>query len=188
MARLVFLLEERSMERFLKELLPRLCPELELCQDCVFIPHEGKQDLERSIPRKLRGWNVPDDLFVIIRDQDSGDCVVIKQHLVDLCTQAGKTPALVRIACRELESWYLGDLAAVGRTYGMPNLHRRQGSTKFRNPDSLGSPARELKQIVPEFTKLGGAVAIGKEIALAGNTSHSFTALLSGIQGVLAGI
>jgi len=176
------------MERFLKELLPRLCPELDLFQDCVFIWHEVKQDLERSIPRKLRGRNVTDDLFVIIRDQDSGDCVVIKQHLVDLCTQAGKSPALVRIACRELESWYLGDLAAVGCAYDSPNLHRRQGSRKYRNPDSLGSPAKELKQLIPEFTKLKGATAIGKEISLEANKSHSFNVLLSGIQRVVEGI
>ena len=50
--KLVFLLEERSMQAALEGILPRLIPGVEfLC-----IPHEGKQDLEKSIPRKLRGW------------------------------------------------------------------------------------------------------------------------------------
>ena len=55
MRRVVFLLEEYSMKLFLDGLLPRLAPNLEYV--CVF--HEGKTDLERSIPRKLRAWREP---------------------------------------------------------------------------------------------------------------------------------
>ena len=55
MNRIVFLLEEYSMKVLLEGLLPRLFPELPfLC-----IPHQGKQDLEKSIPRKLRAWREP---------------------------------------------------------------------------------------------------------------------------------
>ena len=50
MNRVVFLLEEASMRDLLNGLLPRLYPDLTfLC-----LAHEGKSDLERSIPRKLR--------------------------------------------------------------------------------------------------------------------------------------
>ena len=63
MGRMVFLLEEQSMKELLDGLLPRLFPGLNfLC-----VPHEGKQDLERSIPRKLRAWRVPGDRFVIVQ-------------------------------------------------------------------------------------------------------------------------
>ncbi len=55
MNRLVFLLEEDSMRILLEGLLPKLFPEL-LFQ-CV--PHDGKQDLEKSIPRKLKAWREP---------------------------------------------------------------------------------------------------------------------------------
>ena len=49
MSRIVFLLEERAMQVLLDGLLPRLFPDLPfLC-----VPHEGKRDLELSIPRKL---------------------------------------------------------------------------------------------------------------------------------------
>lgn len=49
MSRLVFLVEERSMKVLLDGLLPRLFPDLAfLC-----VPHEGKQDLEKSIPRNF---------------------------------------------------------------------------------------------------------------------------------------
>ena len=55
MNRVVFLLEEYSMKALLDGLLPRLFPDL-LFQ-CV--PHDGKGDLEKSIPRKLRAWREP---------------------------------------------------------------------------------------------------------------------------------
>jgi hypothetical protein len=54
---LVFLLEERSMQAFLAGFLPRILPDGVGFQ---LVPHEGKTDLERSIPRKLRGWRTPE--------------------------------------------------------------------------------------------------------------------------------
>ena len=74
---LVFLLEERSMKELLEVLLPRIIPET-VTFKCIH--HEGKQDLEKSIPRKLKAWKTA-GRFVIIRDQDSGDCVEIKNNL-----------------------------------------------------------------------------------------------------------
>jgi len=62
---------------------------------------------------KTSGWQLPESVFVIILDQDSSDCHVVKQRLFELCTQAKKGDALIRVACRELESFYLGDLVAV---------------------------------------------------------------------------
>ena len=60
--KLVFLLEERSMKALLDGLLPRFLPDLKF--QCV--PHEGKHDLEKSIPRKLRAWQEPGVRFVIM--------------------------------------------------------------------------------------------------------------------------
>ena len=49
MNELVFLLEERSMQEVLQVIVPPLVPSHITCR---FIPHEGKKDLEKSIPRK----------------------------------------------------------------------------------------------------------------------------------------
>ena len=74
----MFLLEESVL---LHGLLPRLFPNLPfLC-----IPHEGKQDLERSIPRKLRAWREAGVHFCVIRDNDQGDCHELKRKLNALC-------------------------------------------------------------------------------------------------------
>ena len=77
MGRVVFLLEEDSMKALLQGLLPRIFPKL----DFLCVAHEGKSDLERSIPRKLRGWRSPGVRFVVVRDNDSLDCYVLKERI-----------------------------------------------------------------------------------------------------------
>jgi len=58
----VIFLEEPSAREMLKGLLPRLLPEGPIPRYVVF---EGKQDLEKGLPGKLRGWKAPDTLFVL---------------------------------------------------------------------------------------------------------------------------
>ena len=121
MKTLVFFLEELSAREMLKGLLPRILPVDEELE-CVFVVFEGKHDLEREIERKLRGWMRPNSKFLILRDQDAGDCRKIKANLLKKCENAGKPDTLVRIACRELESWFLGDLPSVEKTISPDRL------------------------------------------------------------------
>ncbi len=174
---LVFLLEEPSMQAFLAGLLPRVIPET----PWQLIPHEGKQDLEKSLPRKLKAWQDPHARFVVIRDQDSGDCRVIKDRLRTLCETAQRKDVLIRIACRELEAWFLADLAAVDAVYGT-KLASQQQKAKFRTPDVLGSPSRELAQLVPTYGKIAGARALGPLVDLDNTRSKSFEHLIRGIR------
>ena len=58
------------MKALLDGLLPRLFPGLRfLC-----LSHEGSDDLERSIQRKLQAWREPGVRFAVVRDNDRGDC------------------------------------------------------------------------------------------------------------------
>lgn len=182
MRRMVFLLEERSAMRMLEGLIPRLIANADL--DVQFHPFEGKSDLERNIIKKIRYWCSPDPTcFVIMRDQDSGDCAAIVERLQALCREAGRPDTLVRIACRELESWYLGDLEAVQKGLGLPNLARLQQKKLYRNPDRLGSPSRELSRITGNrYQKVDGSHRIGPYLKLEGNTSYSFGKFLDGIR------
>lgn len=175
--KLVFLLEERSMAAALEGILPRLIPEVEfLC-----IPHEGKQDLEKSIPRKLRGWREPGVQFIVVRDQDSGDCHHIKNKLTELCLQGGHKETLVRIACRELESWFLGDWHAIEKCFGHKGLINKKNKKNYRNPDVVGHPFQEMKKLIPSYQKISGARCIGKHLDLINIKSHSFTVFIRGI-------
>lgn len=178
--KLVFLLEEKSMKRFLDIILPKILPEGVLFQT---IPHEGKNDLEKSIPRKLKAWHEPDVKFIIIQDQDSWDCVKLKNKLIGLCKEANKT-FLVRIACHELESWYFGDLQAVSKAYNK-DLTKIAQKSQYKTPDKIVNPKNELLKFLPEHQQILGAKKIAEYFEPQINTSVSFQMLLSGIKKLI---
>jgi len=176
MNRVVFLLEEYSMKVLLDGLLPRLFPNLPfLC-----VPHEGKQDLEKSIPRKLRAWQEPGVRFCVIRDNDGADCRALKQNLVALCGQGGRKDTLVRIACQELEAWYFGAPDALAVAFGHPALRGIAAKARFRDPDAVVQPAAALAELVPEFQKVSGARSLARVLPRE-NNSRSFQVLMAGI-------
>jgi hypothetical protein len=142
---LVFLLEEPSAQALLETLLPRL---LDASIQPRLIPFEGKQDLEKRMVGKLRGYVNPAARFLIMRDQDSApDCRAVKARLLAKCQEAGReSVSLVRIACRALETFYLADLAAVERVLNLRGLQRQQAGAKFRAPDYLEAPDHELER------------------------------------------
>lgn len=179
---LVFLLEELSAKIFLDQFLPRWLPD-----DVGFttVPHEGKNDLEKSIPRKLRAWKTPDTYFVILRDKDSGDCTIIRQKLVAMCTDNHRPDSLVRIAIHELESWFLGNLNAVGEAFNTNKLGKLQAKAKFRDPDHIASPAEEIKKLISSYQKTLGAKKIGAVFPHDANYSTSFNVFLTGIQRLI---
>lgn len=177
MNKIVFLLEEPSLKEFLDIYLPRLLPGL----DFLCVKHEGKQDLEKSIPRKLRGWDQA--TFVVVRDNDSADCRRLKARLLELCKQGDRPDTLVRLAVQEIEAWYLGAPEALAAAYARPAIADIGRKAKYRNPDALGSPARELFRLIPEFRKLDGARRMGRTMPTAAeaNRSHSFRVFVEGI-------
>jgi hypothetical protein len=179
----VFLLEERSMQEFLDSFLPKVLPD-DWQWQCI--AHQGKSDLEKSIPRKLRGWNEPGVRFFIIRDQDSGNCKKIKEKLRTLCEEGHKTETIIRIACREMESWFLGNLQAVGKAFEIEKIAKLQGKEKYRDPDRLNNPSIELKRLIPSYQKLGGARIIGQYLNTEGNHSGSFNVFVSTIKNCIA--
>lgn len=71
MITLVFFLEEPSAEEMLKGILPKILPDYVVARFIVF---QGKQDLEKQLVRRLKLWRAPNSLFLVLRDQDSGDC------------------------------------------------------------------------------------------------------------------
>ena len=145
----VFLAEELSMVDFLDELLPRLFPDLTF--QCV--PHEGKTDLEGSMARLLRRWRTPGVRFVVLRDQNGGDCQAVKERLKALCADGRRPDSLVRVVCRELEAWYVGDADALASAFPDVAGRVRQalGRSRFRNPDNVVQPAKALADLIPRL-------------------------------------
>jgi hypothetical protein len=184
MTTLVFFLEEPSAREMLQGFLPRILPP---GIDVRYVVFEGKTDLDRQLAGKLRGWRTPDTAFVVLRDKDAGDCIEVKKGLLTRCQQGARPETLVRIACHEIESWYLGDLAAVEAGLEVPGLAARQTKAKYRNPDRLGNAKQELVRVTGgQYQEVGGSRAIGPHMKTDGNQSHSFTVFVSGLRRILA--
>jgi hypothetical protein len=182
---LVFLLEELSMKGLLEGVLPRALPP---SVGVAYVVHEGKQDLRKSIPRKLRAWGDPEARFVILHDQDRVVCEDLKAELVELCRQAGQPDALVRIVCQNLESWVLGDLDALAAAFGDPRIARHKQRAKYQQPDTQPNGLSMLQELAPGYQKVSGARKVGPHLDLSRIRSHSFQVFLSGLKGMLEAI
>jgi hypothetical protein len=181
MNQIVFFLEEPSAKEMLKGFLPKLFPDF---SNYRFIVFDGKQDLEKRMLNKMRGYLVPRAKFVVLCDQDKGDCRVLKQRLLRKCIEAGQPSALVRIACFELESWYLADLAAVERGLQTSGLLRYQQDRHYASPDSYNNPDERLEGIA-KYHKVDGSRVIGPFLDPDNNRSHSFAIFVSGIRRLM---
>lgn len=179
---LVFLLEERSAKVMLEALLPRILDER---IDFRLIAFEGKQDLEKRITMRIKGYMNDEARFLVMRDQDSDpNCIALKARLADKCNASGRgAVSLVRIACRELETFYLADLKAVEKALGVKGLATKQQGVKFRSPDYLVSPSHELKVLTKQkYEKISGSREIGRYLDVDNHRSDSFRNLVQGIR------
>lgn len=176
------------MDYFLRGLLPRILPPDYLLDiNCFIRPHEGKSHLQKSIPRKMKsyphfGYAVK---VLVVHDQDANDCRKLKQALIDQLSTQTAIPSLVRIACRELENWYLGDLDALQEVLQLPigdRVSSRQA--KFRLPDLLNG-TEEVKRLTGNFSKIQVARHMGRIISLESNQSQSFGHFITGLNKIL---
>ncbi len=195
--RLLFFVEERSMEDFLRGFLPRFLPHN---VDIDVREFRGKQDLLKNLEDRLRGltsyFPPVDRLFVLI-DRDQQDCHDLKSQLettakeVGLVTRtmaSGQRWQLVnRIVIEELEAWYFGDWDAVRAVYPRisGNVARK---SKYRDPDAIRGGTWEalerlLKSEFPEgLRKSELARNVSKHIDPRRSRSHSFKVFCDAVR------
>lgn len=188
---LELLVEEPSMEAFLRALLPRLLPAGHTFEVHAF---QGKDDLLGKLQARLRGyaqWLPEDWRIVVVVDRDDDDCLALKKRLEETAasarlrtrSRAGTRPwqLVNRIVIEELEAWYFGDWAAVYSAY--PRVSQAIPEQKrFRDPDAIAGGtwevfARILKQhgyFETGLRKVEAARAIGTHVDPARSRSRSF--------------
>lgn len=181
MRHVVFLLEEPSAQDALVAWVPQWLPADVTVHYQVF---QGKQDLEKRMVMRMKAWLLPDTRFVVVRDQDSGDCRAVKAGLKQRCEAAGRPDAVVRIACRELEAFFIGDWVAVAQAFDRTPLAKLAAKAAYRNPDALGSPSNELERHIPGYQKRDGARRIAPLVDAARNRSGSYQALRSAVMAL----
>lgn len=187
MGRIEIFVEEPSMEECLKEILPKIVPcGWTLNENYYIRKHRGKTDLQKSIHLKVsvyNHWHEPVGI-VILHDQDSADCKILKKELMERCGNH-TVPILIRIVCRELESWYLGDLKAIEKAYPEFKSSKYKGKAQFRNPDVLYAKDR-LKKILPQYKEIASSREISRFMDIKQNKSVSFNRFVSGVLSIFS--
>ena len=188
---LEILVEEPSMEAFLRALLPRLLGDKASFE---IYPFQCKDDLLDKLPARLQGYErwLPETWrIVVVVDRDDEDCTTLKQKMESMAVHAGlrsrtagaaNTWQLVnRIAIEELEAWYFGDWEAVRQIY--PRLSETVPQKEgFRDPDAISGGTWEaferLLQRAGYFKnglrKTEAARALGQRVDPQRNCSRSF--------------
>ncbi len=199
---LEFLVEEPSMEAFLRGLLPNVIP------NASFQIHafQGKRDLLSNLEKRLRGYArwLPQNyrLFVMV-DRDRDNCHDLKQRLESIATGAGlhtRTSSadtswqlVNRVVIEELEAWYFGDWQAVREVYPkMSETIPRKAS--YRNSDAItGGTCEAFERVMRQrgyfqggLRKIEAARMIAPHIDPARSQSHSFKVFYDAIAEATA--
>ena len=185
-----FLVEEDSMESFLRGALPKL---LGKSVTWAIHPFNGKRALLKKMPDRFRGYaRMPENYrIVVLVDRDDEDCYKLKAKLekharqarLTAPTDAGGKPARVfnRIVIEELEAWYFGDMDAVRAAYPRvrPGIENK---AKFRKPDEInGGTWEKFERVLKDagyykggLSKIEAARNIAAHLDPARNCSPSF--------------
>jgi len=185
-----FLVEEQSTEKALEHLLPKMLPD-----GITFKihPHQGKRDLLKKLPGKLKGyarWIKDETRICVLVDRDSDDCYKLKADLNGFA-RAARIEALNRIAIEELEAWFFGDVPALVKAYPgiSPTLDKK---AKFRDPDAIrGGTWEALERVLQRagyfragLAKIKAADNIARHMDPRRNRSHSFKVFISGLESL----
>ena len=198
-----FLVEEPSAEAALMEIVSSIVGNTITFQVHV---HQGKQDLLRSLPDRLRGyarWLPVECCIVVLIDEDRQDCHALKRRLDAVVQQAGlvsKTAAgraggvqvVNRIAVEELEAWFFGDVDALRAAYpGVPvSLGNR---ARYRDPDAInGGTWEALERVLRQaghhrsgLPKISVSREISRRMIPERNRSRSFQVFREGLLAVV---
>jgi hypothetical protein len=188
---LFILVEEISIKPILEKIISQI--EVKFGNPILFkvIPHQGKQDLENSLSKTLPTLSKqPDSSILIIRDQDSGNCQLIKGNISNIIQNAQVSVKYkIRIACTEMENWLLGDLNAINSAFPRFVVNKYASKTEFRTDvDSIVNPVSKMIKIIPEYKgkkhipKVENARKISMYLNIENNLSKSFNQTVLAIQ------
>lgn len=197
---LELLVEEPSAEAALANLLPNIIGE-----NVTFKihPHQGKRDLLKKLPVKLkayRRWIPADWKIVVLIDEDRQDCHHLKNTLeviarqCDYITKSVARPKeaftlINRIAIEELEAWFFGDVEALRRSY--PRVPKTLAEkSKYRDPDAIGGGTWEALWRVLQnagyyqqgYPKIEAARRISAHMNPEDNRSRSFQVFMEALK------
>ena len=193
-------MEELSAEYAFTALLPAIVPDTPY-EVRVF---QGKPDLLKKLPDRLRGYaSYPEEArprVVVLVDRDNDDCLQLRQRLDTMAQAAGLScsgpdrAVLNRVACEELEAWFLGDFAVISSAY--PRVPRSAARRAvYRDPDAVaGGTAEALERLLQRhgyhragLPKTDVAMEIADFMNVEQNSSRSFQVFRDGLRELVKG-
>jgi hypothetical protein len=194
------LVEEPSAEAALMNLLPRIAAQH---VSYKIHSHEGKSDLLKKLPGKLKAyksWMPQDWKIIVLIDEDRQDCHKLKNELEEIAEASGlitKTKAtkkdefhiINRVAIEELEAWFFGDVDALRRAY--PRVPETLAmKSRYRDPDAIkGGTWESLWQVLRRagyyqqgLPKIEVARNVSMHMAPTRNRSRSFQVFIEAVE------
>jgi hypothetical protein len=204
MTRIEFLVEEQSAEEALRHLLPKITKNRGRAK---VLSLGSKYKMLKKLPSRLAAYRQRIESgerlrVVVLVDRDDDDCESLKGMLEKMAREAalptktspdanGCFQVLNRVVVEELESWFIGDPAALQKAFGsLPKINAAAGI--FRNPDNGGTWEALHRFLTSHgiyksgFPKIDAARRIAPHMETAGNRSKSFQTFVSGLEAMLA--
>lgn len=177
----VIMVEEPSIGHVVNIIAERLG----IANRTKIIAHEGKGDLKRSFPRKVRAWNAGmTTRFVICMDNDTANCTVLKNELRALLPPNPSHEFKIRLVMNELEAWYLGDMDALELAGYIPkdSAVKNQKKKSFRVPENMVNAKREFLKLVKTQGQITLARSIAPHLNLQNDRCKSFKHFVEALQ------
>lgn len=179
--------EEKSFEEFARAILPNIIKQTQL----KIYSHQGKSDMEKALRSTLPIISrIPGAKVIITRDQDSGNCMNLKQTLQDIVSHNCFSEFKIRIVCRELECWLLGDLKAISKAYPRFKPEQYVNKSDFKTIDTLDGTDQLLLRIIPELMqyktlpKMAFAKNVAQYMNVDNNKSVSFQHFVKAVKSL----
>jgi hypothetical protein len=186
--RIEILVEEESIRAFLEKLIEKLAEGTDwILEQNVFIrSFEGKSHLRKELPNKAKVYaRFHEPIFLLVlQDKDSNDCLQLKQSIIELVKPSGLTSFKVRIVCKELECWYLGDLDAVECVIPASKAGKLKNKSKYKDPEKLNGKD-EIKKWIQPYSAIQFAKSIACKMSLENNSSQSFHQTVNVLKEIL---
>ena len=154
--------------------------------------YDGWPAMQSILPARLKVAISRSNVFTIILiDQDSADCRERKKKFTQLIPPQLLPRCKVRIACREIENWMLGDLDAVEKADPSSKAIRLKGQAGFRLSSEIENQQgwESLGRISKFRTKSAAAIAIAPHLSVEQgvNKAASFQAFVSVLRAISKG-
>ena len=189
MRTLFILTEELSIKNIFDVILPKI-----VSQDIEFrvIVHQGKNDLEKTLADKIASLSKMEGAKILITiDQDANDCKQLKRKIENIIGENCNCDYKIRIVCKDLESWLLGDLSAIEKAFPRFKKETYMEKVQLRDVDKIkGKPADFILRIIPDFKdrkkipKLEFSKKIAPFLDITNNSSPSFNHTINAIKNL----